>query len=117
MQCISLNNTFVERIRSSPIFELVTPPSFALSVFRLVPGATGKKEDADNEILNALNRAFYSDLQTCSKIALTHTLISGVFCIRFVVGSIRTEQSDIDDAWRTIRDSGEKTLVVKGYNK
>lgn len=116
MQCISLNNSFVEHIRSSSIFKLVTPPSFALSVFRLVPGATGNKEDADAETLNVLNQAFYDDLQTCSNIALTHTSISGVFCIRFVVGSLRTEQSDIDDAWTTIRESGEKILAMKGYN-
>ena len=116
MQCISLINSFVERIRSSSIFEFVTPPSFALSVFRLVPGATGDKDDADAENLNALNQAFYGDLQTYSNIALTHTSIRGVFCIRFVVGSLRTEQSDIDDAWMTIRESGEKTLVMKGYD-
>jgi aromatic-L-amino-acid decarboxylase len=89
----------------------VTPPSFALTVFRLVLGSAGNTEDLES--LNALNRAFYSELQTRSNIALTHTSIGGVFCIRFAVGSFRTEQSDIDNAWMTIKESGEKIL---GYH-
>lgn len=111
MQCISLNNSFAERIRACPIFELVTPPSFALSVFRLVPGSSGNREDLES--INALNRAFYSELRARPDIALTHTSIGGVFCVRFAVGSFRTEQSDIDNAWMTIRETGEKTL---GYD-
>jgi aromatic-L-amino-acid decarboxylase len=113
MQCISLNNSFVESIRGCTIFGLVTLPSFSLSVFRLVPGLAGNTKDLES--VNTLNRAFYSELQTRPNIALTHTSIGGVFCIRFAVGSIRTEQSDIDNAWMTIRESGEKTLAMKGY--
>jgi len=113
MQCISLNNSLVEHIRASPIFELVTPPSFALAVFRLVPGVAGNIEDVES--INALNRAFYSDLQARPNIALTHTSIGGVFCIRLVVGSPKTEQGDIDNAWVIIRESGEKILAMKGY--
>jgi aromatic-L-amino-acid decarboxylase len=114
MQCISLNNSFVEHIRACPIFELVTPPSFALTVFRLVPGVASNTKDLES--VNALNRAFYDDLRARPSIALTHTSIGGVFCVRFAVGSARTEESDIDNAWMTIRESGEKTLVMKGYN-
>ena len=103
----------MEHIRACPSFELVTPPSFALTVFRLVPGVAGNTEDLES--VNALNRAFYGDLQTRSDIALTHTSIGGVFCLRFTVGSSRTEQRDIDNAWIIIRESGERTLAMKGY--
>jgi len=91
----------------------VTPPSFALTVFRLVPGVAANTKDLES--VNALNRAFHNDLQAHPNIALTHTSIGGVFCVRFVVGSARTEESDIDNAWMTIRESGEKTLEMKGY--
>ena len=97
----------MERIRACPIFETMTLPSFALTVFRLVPGDT-----EDLESVNAINRAFYSDLQTHPGIALTHTSVGGVFCVRFAVGSAWIEQSDIDNAWMTIRDSGEKALAA-----
>jgi len=111
MQCISLNQSFVEQIRACQIFELVTPPAFALSVFRLVPGSAGNAEDLES--INALNRVFYGELRARPDIALTHTSIGGVFCVRFAVGSFRTEQCDIDNAWMIIRETGEKTL---GYD-
>jgi aromatic-L-amino-acid/L-tryptophan decarboxylase len=113
MQCISLNNSFAERIRASPIFELVTPPSFALSVFRLLPGSEGNTKEL--EVVNTLNRAFYSDLQARPNLALTQTSLGGVFCVRLAVGAARTEESDMDNAWETIKEVGENVLVKMGY--
>ncbi len=113
VQCISLNNSFAERIRTSPIFELVTPPSFALSVFRLLPGSEGSNAK-EFEIVNTLNRAFYSDLQARPGLALTQTLLGGVFCIRLAVGAARTEESDIGKAWETIKEVGENVLARMG---
>jgi aromatic-L-amino-acid decarboxylase len=55
-KCISLNNSFAERVRTSPNFELVTPSSFALSVFRLLPGSEGRTKEL--EVVNTLNRVF-----------------------------------------------------------
>jgi aromatic-L-amino-acid decarboxylase len=100
---------FAERIRASPIFELVTPPSFALSVFRLLPGGT-----KELEVVNALNRVFYSDLQTRPNLALTQTSLGEVFCVRLAVGAARTEESDVDNAWETIKEVGENALAKMG---
>lgn len=105
MQSISLNKSFAERIRASPIFELVTPPSFALTVFRLLPGPAGSATEL--EVANALNRAFYSDLQARPNIAWTQTSIGGVFCVRLAVGAARTEERDIDHAWETSKKLGK----------
>jgi len=114
MQSISLNNSFAERIRASRIFQLVTPPSFALTVFRLLPGSA----DSTHELarVNVLNKAFYSDLQSRPDLALTQTLVGEVFCVRFAVGAARTEQDDIDKAWAIIKEAGENALVNMGYN-
>jgi aromatic-L-amino-acid decarboxylase len=60
-QCISLNNLFAEHIRASPIFQLVTPPSFALTVFRLLPRPANTAGELDS--VNSLNREFYNNLQ------------------------------------------------------
>ena len=113
LQCISLNNSFAERIRASPIFELVTPPSFALSVFRLLPVSEGSTKEL--EVVNTLNRAFYSDLQTRPNLALTQTSLGKVFCVRLAVGAARTEESDVDNAWETIKEVGESVLAKMGY--
>jgi len=112
-KCISLNNLFAERVRASRIFELVTPPSFALSVFRLLPGSEGSTKEL--EVINALNRVFYSDLQTRPNLALTQTSLGEVFCVRLAVGAARTEKSDIDNAWETIKEVGENVLAKMGY--
>ncbi|KAH9000276.1 pyridoxal phosphate-dependent transferase [Lactarius akahatsu] len=112
-KCIALNNSFTEHIRASPIFELVTPPSFALTVFRLLPRSSTAAGELDS--VNALNREFYSGLQTRSSLVLTQTLIGEVFCIRFAVGPSRTEQSDIEDAWGVIKETEESTFRNMGY--
>ena len=103
----------MEHIRACPIFELVTPPSFALSVFRLIPKPVGGTTELES--LNVLNRAFYDDLRSRPDIALTQTTVGKVFCIRLAVGASRTEQSDIDNAWDIIRDTGNSTLAKLGY--
>jgi aromatic-L-amino-acid decarboxylase len=112
-KCISLNNVFAEHIRASPIFHLVTPPSFALSVFRLVPRSANITGELDS--VNALNREFYNNLQSRSSLVMTQTLIGEVFCVRFAVGVSSTEQRDIEDAWGVIRETGETTLRNLGY--
>ncbi|KAF9018000.1 hypothetical protein BDZ89DRAFT_1165454 [Hymenopellis radicata] len=50
---IALNCIFVCLVEKSPVMKLVTPPSFALSVFRLCPPEGGLAE------LNSLNRIFF----------------------------------------------------------
>jgi aromatic-L-amino-acid/L-tryptophan decarboxylase len=105
----------VEHIRACSIFELVTPPSFALSVFRLIPKSVQVGGTTELESLNALNRTFYEDLRSRPDLALTQTTVGKVFCIRLVVGASRTEQSDIDNAWNIIKDVGNSTLAKLGY--
>ena len=104
---------FAEHIRASPIFELVTPPSFALTVFRLLPRPTNTTGELDS--VNALNREFYTNLQSHSSLVLTQTLLGEVFCVRLAVGASTTEQSDIEAAWSVIRETGETTLKNLGY--
>lgn len=48
--------------------------------------------------MNTLNQTFYSRLSARNDILLTQTVLNGVFCIRFVVGSERTTVDDIHRA-------------------
>lgn len=91
----------------------MTPPSFALSVFRLLPGSEDSTKELD--VVNTLNRAFYSDLLTRPNLALTQTSLGEIFCVRLAVGAARTEESDIDNAWETIKEVGENVLAKMGY--
>ncbi|OCH88704.1 aromatic-L-amino-acid decarboxylase [Obba rivulosa] len=102
-QGIKLNEHFASLVRASPKFALVTPPSFALTVFRLTP--SGPHTFTDSE-LNDLNRTFYARLSSRHDILLTQTVLNGVFCIRFAVGAARTQQEHVDRAWEILQREG-----------
>jgi aromatic-L-amino-acid decarboxylase len=85
-QGITLSNKFSDLIKASSQFELVVPPSFALTVFRL----TAPNGNGDLASLNALNRIFHRRLSS-SDLFLTQTDVNGTFCLRFAVGAVRTE--------------------------
>jgi aromatic-L-amino-acid decarboxylase len=82
-------------------------------VFRLLPVSEGSTKKL--EVVNTLNRAFYGDLQTRPNLALTQTSLGEVFCVRLAVGAARTEKSDVDNAWETIKEVGESVLAKMGY--
>jgi aromatic-L-amino-acid decarboxylase len=95
----------VAHIRSTPGFELVAPPSFALTLFRVVPLPDGAPlEEKD---INALNRAFFDALLERRELLLTQTELGGTFCIRFAVGAARTNAKDVEKAWGIIHEVAE----------
>jgi len=108
---INLNNKFVSLIQSSPQFSLVAPPSLALSVFRLVP--TNYRSTEDLQLLNALNRLFYNRISARNDILLTQTQLNGVFCIRFSVGSAKTCEEHIVNAFKLLCD--EAKLAIRAF--
>jgi len=103
---------FAAHVRSSDLFELVAPPSFALSVFRIAPVPVRAAVTPDE--LNAVNRAFHSALQTHHELLLTQTNLAGVFCLRLAVGAARTERADIEKAWGVLKAVAEDVLRQRG---
>ncbi|RDB24903.1 Tyrosine decarboxylase 1 [Hypsizygus marmoreus] len=96
---IALNQQFADFIATSDILSLVTPPSLALSVFRIEPKRNSPDQVAlSTESLNSLNRLFYGRISARDDILLTQTVLNGVHCIRFAVGAARTESSHIQAA-------------------
>ena len=79
-QSISLGEIFVERVRKHPeMLELVTSPSFSLSVFRIAPTAV---PDLSADELNDLNELYYQRLDERKDLMLTQTKLNGVHCVR-----------------------------------
>ncbi|KAG6884999.1 hypothetical protein C0993_006650 [Termitomyces sp. T159_Od127] len=114
IQTISLNRIFANFVADSDILSLVTPPSFALSVFRLDPKLKSVKQPQYSlETLNKMNKLFYSRLNARHDILLTSTVLNGVFCIRFAVGSSRTELSHIKQACDLLHR--EAVLTMKAW--
>lgn len=70
----------MDSVRSHPeILELVAPPSFSLSVFRIAPAAV---PDLFAEELNELNERYYQKLYERKDVMFTQTKLDGVHCIR-----------------------------------
>lgn len=103
-QCIELNEYFASVVKTSPTFALVTPPSLALTVFRVVadPRALALPVPLAPDALNDLNRVFYARVSARGEIFLTQTQLNGVFCVRLAVGAERTRKEHIDSAWALI---------------
>lgn len=107
-KAIELNNIFAGLISESKILSLVTPPSFALSVFRLVPA--GVQGGLSLEALNELNRSLFGRLSARQDIMLTQTNLNGIFCIRFVVGAARTDEQHVRNAYDVVAEEAEGVL-------
>lgn len=104
-----MNEHFAKLVQASSELELVTKPSFALSVFRV---RTPTKEGAGaSTTADKLTRRLYERISMRKDILLTQTVINDIFCIRFAVGAARTEGRHIDSAYKLIH---EETLKVIG---
>lgn len=88
---------------SSDLLSLCATPSLSLSVFRVNPKPAAPNQPALPEaVLNDLNKLFYGRISCRKDIILTQTVLNGQFCIRFAIGSARTQEVHIRDAFELI---------------
>ena len=112
-QGVELNNLFVSLIQKTENFSLVTQPSLALTVFRLVPRPETDDQPAlALESLNDLNRLFYGRISARNDIMMTQTNLNGIFCIRFVTGATRTTEVHVRAAYDILCKEAETTLEL-----
>jgi len=79
-QSIDLGQIFAQRVREHPeLLELVTQPSFSLSVFRIAPAAV---PELSADELNDLNQLYHRRLDERKDLILTQTKLDDVHCIR-----------------------------------
>jgi aromatic-L-amino-acid/L-tryptophan decarboxylase len=94
-------------VEQSENLALVTPPSLALSVFRVQP-ISGFSED-----LNTLNRQFFNRISARTDIYLTQTVLNGTTCTRLAVGSALTTREHILKAFEIIAEEAKVVLESK----
>ncbi|KAJ7496661.1 pyridoxal phosphate-dependent decarboxylase [Mycena latifolia] len=87
----ALNSLFVARVQKSPVLALVTPPALSLTVVRLEPRGMSFTPDE----LNLLNKSWYTRLAQRADLFVTSTVVSGIYCVRFVVGAERTMDTHV----------------------
>ncbi|KAG8913381.1 hypothetical protein FRC00_002513 [Tulasnella sp. 408] len=109
-QGIKQAQLFATRIRESKKFEIVTPPCFALVVFRMVGNVTEGSPSPSLAQLNSLNRLFHRRVSARPDIFIIQTDIEGMYCLRFVPGAERTEDKHIEAAVRLFEEEATKAL-------
>ncbi|ONK70101.1 uncharacterized protein A4U43_C05F30270 [Asparagus officinalis] len=101
---IKLAEEFEQLVNSDSRFEVVTPRTFSLVCFRLLPQPDHQDDGykLNYDLLDAVNSS--------GKIFLSHTVLSGKFVLRFAVGAPLTEETHIKAAWEVLQD--QATIIL-----
>lgn len=105
----------------SPIFEIVTPPSLSLLVFRLKNPSNPESSPIDKTLvpladpeLNLLNQKLHTRLDKRSDVFLTPTMLHSnerdIYCLRFAIGNVRTTWADVEATWSAVVEEGQAVL-------
>jgi aromatic-L-amino-acid decarboxylase len=92
------------------LFEILTGPSFALTVFRMAGKGAQQGEAATLEEQNRLTKRLYEKINTSGKLWVTSTLLDGKFAIRMQTSVRTTELEHVDTAYKMIVSYAEEVL-------
>ena len=96
---IRIAKLFESLVSSDPRFEIVTPRLFSLVSFRLKPNPSGTVE--------GLNRMLLDRVNSTGRVYMTHTIVGGIYTLRFAVGSTLTEEHHVLAAWKLIKEGAD----------
>jgi aromatic-L-amino-acid decarboxylase len=103
---VKLAEGFADMLRSrSDLFEIVTGPRFALTVFRI----KGKAQAATVEELNALTKNVNDNVGEDGQIFLSSTVVGGVFAIRHCPATPFVEEHHVKKHFEILVAAAEKT--------
>jgi aromatic-L-amino-acid/L-tryptophan decarboxylase len=113
---MALGEKLAELVRSRPdLFEIVTPPKFALVVLRVIAmpeGSRGTSTDpAPLERQNKVTEKLYEAINAEGEIYLTSTILNGKYAIRVCTASSQvTNETHIQRAFNILVEGAEKAL-------
>lgn len=101
---IEMAKTFERFVRSDPRFEMVVPRLFSMVCFRL------KQVNGFDSCYTLLNRKLLERVNSTGRVYITHTIVGGVYMLRFAVGATLTEERHVVAAWELIQETAEALL-------
>lgn len=114
---IDFGNLFASLVRGrSDLFEMVTRPAFALSVFRLRNPALSNGADesaervAKDAVADSLTKKVYELINARGEIFITSTVIDGVYVIRVISANPLAEEKYIRNAFDIVVRTTEEVL-------
>lgn len=102
---VHMGEQFAEYLQGRPdLFEIVTGPMFALTVFRI------KDSDGDEERMNFLTKRVYEEINQTGQLWVTSTALEGKFTIRFMTANRMTEEAHVRAAFDLIEKTAERLV-------
>jgi aromatic-L-amino-acid decarboxylase len=99
---IQLAQSFASWVAGAPDWEVLAPHPLSVVCFRYAPA------DRDAESLEALNAKLLDAVNATGELFISHTKIAGTYALRLAIGNVRTKRSDVELAWRVLRDEAAK---------
>nr|GEX02649.1 aromatic-L-amino-acid decarboxylase-like [Tanacetum cinerariifolium] len=107
---IQMAITFERLVKSDHRFEIVVPRRFSLVCFRLK-----QFNGFDSSYTEMLNKKLLERVNSTGRVYMTHTVVGGIYMLRFAVGATLTEECHVIAAWELIRELAD-TLVKECYS-
>ncbi|XP_076894820.1 phenylacetaldehyde synthase-like isoform X2 [Bidens hawaiensis] len=101
---IKLAQQFEDFVVQDSRFEVVATRTFSLVCFRFLPA------NKTEEYVNKVNRDLLDAVNSSGKIFISHTVLSGKYVLRFVVGAPLTEERHIIAAWKLLQEAASSLL-------
>ena len=102
---IDLAQQFASWVRNEPEWDILAPHPLSVVCFRYHPQGVDSEavlEDVNARILKAINDV--------GDIFISHTKIDEKYALRIAIGNFRTELSDVECAWHTMRNQAQRVI-------
>ncbi|XVF45990.1 hypothetical protein PTKIN_Ptkin02bG0252200 [Pterospermum kingtungense] len=117
---VKMAKRFQQLVESDNRFEVVVPRNFAMVCFRLLPPTKigYNKSDHrtrvvdDEEYANKLNKTLLESVNSSGQVYMTHTVVHGIYVIRFAVGASLTEDKHVIKAWKVVQETADALLAT-----
>ncbi|KAH7545194.1 tyrosine decarboxylase [Ziziphus jujuba] len=122
-------------------FELVAPRNFAMVCFRVSPLAISKEKNTSavkcekngiliscsgakeksldtkehEKLINKINSELLESINGSGRVYMTHTVVDGMFVLRFAVGATLTQDLHVVMAWKVVTE--QTTNILNNYGK
>ncbi|KAK1420306.1 hypothetical protein QVD17_21804 [Tagetes erecta] len=101
---VKLAKEFQRLVAMDTRFEIVVPRYFSVVCFRVSPCVIGEGD------ANEFNKKVLQSVNATGRVYMTHSIVGGVYVIRFAVGATLTEERHVYEAWTLVCDHATSML-------
>lgn len=101
---IALADEFAAWVEAEPDWEVLAPHPFSVVCFRY------RRAGMSEEEAEHFNAALMESVNATGDVFISHTKLDGRYALRLAIGNLRTQRSDVEAAWDTLR---EKAALIQ----